>query len=84
MSPIRLVLVFWLDARGVTQDWDEGDFSGPAELCEVQSLGWLTYEDERCIRVTPHMTRQGDCQGCGSMVIPRVCVQSIVELKEKS
>lgn len=76
---MRLVLVEWVDSRGVSQGWEELDDMKKREFCVVRSAGWLFQNTDEFIQIVPHMGTNPD-QGCGDMVIPRSAVLSVTDL----
>lgn len=84
--PYKLVLIEWFDSYGCSSSWvriTEDMHPTPLICC---SVGWLVYEDEKCLTVIPHLTEANHenaaRQGCGDMTIPRAAVHSIKELKQ--
>ena len=77
---MRLVLVDWIDSRGVGTDWEF--FTDPLTTkpkpCYIKSVGWLAHEDDECVVVIPHVA--DDKQGCGDMTIPKIAIKRMSDL----
>lgn len=78
-----MVLVEWLDSRGVHQAWTDIEDIEGMKFCFNLSVGFMVYQDEDRIVLCPHIAdaEEKDREGCGSMAIPRWTVQRIVELE---
>lgn len=75
---MQRVEVEWFDSKRWSDDWvrhEDAEFPH-LDLLRVKSLGWLVYEDDDLICVTPH---DGGDQFLGAIAIPR---QSIFLLRE--
>ena len=79
----RLVLVEWIDSRGVGSRWATLKDIADDEICSMRSVGWVLKDDDKQLCVGPHMGVEddGDHQVCGEMHIPKVCVTRVVELE---
>lgn len=75
-----LVLVEWIDSRGVSARWTELDDLKEYGVCLVKSSGWLIRCDKKVIHIAPHIGTDPD-QGCGDMAIPRSQVSKIRKVK---
>lgn len=75
-----IVLVEWVDARGVSQDWVPISEMTHG-VCTMRSVGWLAKKTAENLIIVPHM---GDdpAVACGEMYIPRKAVKRLVVLKE--
>ena len=82
MSPMRLVLVEWVDSLGCSSEWQRIKVHNPRPL-RCRSVGWLLHDGEDCKVIIPHMSSEDqpeiDPQGCGDMTIPS---QSILTIKD--
>ncbi|MBM4071738.1 MAG: hypothetical protein FJ271_22850 [Planctomycetes bacterium] len=78
----RLVLIEWKDAAG-------GERSGWKPIAEMardkphscKSVGWIAHEDDKCLVLVPHTTRDDD--GDGEIRIPKDWCQKVTDLIEK-
>ncbi len=80
---MKLVLVEWVDAKGVGQEWaDIVDPIPDPSPCRNRSVGWLAHKDDESLVIIPHLAQlDGDReQGCGDMTIPIGCVVQVTEL----
>ena len=75
-----LVLVEWIDSRGVTVGWTEIDILKEYGACSIKSVGWLITCDKNVIHIVPHIGTDPD-QGCGDMAIPR---SQVVKMRKVS
>ena len=77
---IPLVLVRWLDhcdPEGPVW-WSLEDIA-EAKPAVMESVGWLTHEDDTCLRLSWSRSTDGETWSRPSVII-RACVVSIVEL----
>ena len=85
LTPLRLVLIEWVDAFGCSPDWADLDDSR-AEPLICRSVGWLLHDTPTCKVVVPHVTNTDDPtitpQGCGDMTIPSCAVTRMIDLRE--
>ena len=78
---MELVLVNWVDSRGVGQEWSVVSDINEG-VCKMQSVGWVLKKTKKQICIAPHvgLEKDGDHQVCGEMHIPMSCVRSVVKL----
>ena len=85
MTTYKLVYIEWIDAHGVSPNWEylnELVEDGPP-VCIVRSVGWLIYDGKTNKVVVPHVIgSEGGlkAQGCGDMTIPGVSIRRLVYL----
>ena len=81
----EIVRVAWLDSRGVHEEWTPIEEIKKTESCFNLSVGFLVYQDEDRIVLCPHIAdaEEAEKEGCGSMTIPRGCIQSIAVLTKR-
>ena len=66
--------VNWIDAHGVTQDWQEVD-EIEENVCKVTSFGVVIKETDDAIYIAPHAAFSIKTpQYCGVMIIPKVAI----------
>ena len=80
---MEMVLVEWVDARGVGTDWKPVSEMREG-LCSAHSLGFLVHETDDYVVILPHLLDEGanPDQGVGEMNIPKKAVKRLVVLKE--
>lgn len=85
MSDKRLVMVEWLDAMGVGQEWEElRSLARRTHAIRIRSVGWVVLENSAQLILVPHITRhtnEDERQGCGEMAIPRDSVVFVRDLE---
>ncbi len=69
---LDLLYIEWVDSHGTYGLWTDLD-DMVTECCTISSVGWVIKEDEKLIHLVPHLGDNPD-QGCGDMVIPKVCI----------
>ena len=74
MDEHTLLLIDWLDITA-TAGWEPADEVNPLE---VQTLGWLAYQDDRVIKIGNSLGEDGEVYGISA--IPQGCVISITTL----
>lgn len=85
---MKLVLVKWIDAAGVWEDWEDLDEStkGKNRPAWVDSVGLLFEDTPEYVVIVPHVAelkgQTRPLQGTGAMAIPRRCIISMRELVE--
>lgn len=73
-----LVSVFWWDAYGVQQDWDDQPLKN---LVGNLSFGIITRVSDEAITIAPHLAGSGKSRlTCGDMIIPLCNVVGIQHL----
>lgn len=74
-----IVLTRWLDSDRQT-DWTYS--KEQPVITECESIGWLTYADDKVINIRPNRTfsKDGDEQHVGDMTIPLCAVTAIKTL----
>jgi len=79
LSKRKAVLIKWLDAKGVSSDWELLSTIEPQEPCIVHTIGFIQTINKRFITVF-----QSDAidQISGRMTIPRVSIIKIKRLKD--
>ena len=75
-----LVVVDWVDSRGVSASWTLLDDCREDGICSMQSVGWVGHITDDLIMICPHV---GDDpkQVCGEMHIPMVAVKNIERIR---
>jgi hypothetical protein len=65
-----LEIIEWQDhVSGSTNQWVPLDnLRRDARLEDIQSVGWVTYENKEMVVIVPHLCER-DKTGCGEMVI---------------
>lgn len=78
-QPIEFPLecVTWTSAPSVIGQWRP--LSEKPALRVMLSCGFVTYEDETVVQITPHLMRD-EAQGCGDIQIPKAAIRSRVEM----
>ncbi len=66
-------MVTWVTTAGTAQRWHSLD--DKPKVLTVRTCGFVTYEDDEIIRITPHIL-PGKTQGCGDMKIPKQSIRS--------
>ncbi len=76
-----LVLIEWVDAYGVTPNWEDVA-ELEVDLTCPRTVGWLLLEDDTKLVVasTVSLDPDGDPQAVGVMVIPKVAVMNRKDL----
>ena len=74
MTPLRLVLIEWVDSYGGTTGWKALEDCTPDPLV-CRSVGWLLHDTEQVKVLVPHMIQPDPetriaAQGRGDMTIP--------------
>jgi len=70
-----LVLIEWLDARGVESDWIFLDQFKPLGLCHNYTVGYLIPNpDSSYLIIAQNISAEKDTQMCGIMYIPTVTI----------
>lgn len=69
----KVVHVEWADAAGATRAWQED-----VHTVEVSSVGFLVEKNKREVVIA--LSRAGDGDAGGRLVIPRGCIKKINEL----
>lgn len=79
---MKLVLVDWVDSRGVSTHWQRLTDFHKNNICKMKSVGWLLFDDEESVCIIPHLgiEEDDDNQGCGEMHIPKPCITKITIL----
>lgn len=79
---MKSVIVYWYDASSEGHNLSLEDIASLPE-CAAVTHGFLTYEDDKIIRVTQNSYQFGDAEAefQGTMTIPRGCIQRIEEIK---
>ena len=81
---MKLVLVEWIDSRGVGQHWSQ--IANLSEKpCKMKSVGWLVKDTKKYICIAPHVgfEKDNDNQCCGEMYIPKKCIKNILKINAK-
>lgn len=86
---MRIVVVRWIDSRGVGTGWERVHECLAEKILPIHSFGAVLHEDDQEIVIAAHVgveTDRGeaDWQVCGAMHIPKVAVESVDELGELS
>lgn len=66
-------MVTWVTTSGTAQRWHS--LEDKPQILTVRTCGFVTYEDEEILRLTPHIL-PGKTQGCGDMKIPKQAIRS--------
>lgn len=83
MSKYKLVLIVWEDSQLGFQGW-KFIKEQPIDVAVVRSVGFLTYEDEKCKILYPHLhdaDNEEEISGSGDIKIPTSAIKSMVELQ---
>ncbi|MBK8189857.1 MAG: hypothetical protein IPK79_05340 [Vampirovibrionales bacterium] len=78
-QPIKYPLecVTWTSAPSVVGHWRS--LAAKPELLVTVSCGFITYEDDSVVQVTPHVML-AENQGCGDIQIPKAAIRARVEM----
>lgn len=79
---MKLVLIDWVDSRGVNTNWHHLTDFPKDNICNMKSVGWLLHDDDGSVCIVPHVGVEdsGDNQGCGEMNIPKACITKLTVL----
>lgn len=82
---MKLVIVKWLDARGVGDEWDvmNEEAKGQRPPVHIESAGWLFEDAPGYVVIVPHVGKlkgHKHPQGCGHMTIPKASILSMKKL----
>lgn len=83
MADYKLVLIIWEDSQLGFQGWKFIN-EQPKDVALVKSVGFLTYEDEKCKVLYPHLhdaVNEDEISGSGDIKIPNSAIKSITELQ---
>jgi len=80
-----IVLVEWIDSKGVTSEWEFLEDLKPQTLAKCVSIGLLLEKNEEKVVLASHISDCGENnQVTGIMVIPMSSVLSLINLKNNS
>ncbi len=65
-------IIKWIDARGVSSEWECLKDIKNMELCNITSAGIVIKEDDTKVIIVSHI--EGDETACGAMCIPKACI----------
>ena len=74
----QLVEVIWVDSRGCTGNWESRN-DVTFEVCRIRSVGYVMHHDAEVLAIVGNVYDAGPNVD-GYMVIPKRCIDSIVEL----
>ena len=81
IMPWKLILIEWLDSKGITHQWEYLDEIEPMAPSRCVSVGFLLEETGEYKTIAQSVS---DTQVLGRTTIPCCAIQKIVELEPKT